>query len=111
MEAIQESYRIYTTKEYRKKILTSLAVWTLCTKERVLAGALNYCKRHGMDLYKELTSRTRGFAATDGDFLEKFRIKPNASLLAMIYHRTATYTGSDFIKKIANYRKFSRALN
>ena len=109
MAGIQEAYGMYTAKEYKKRVLTALAAWTLVTKEAVFGAALRYCKARGKDLQDVIISKLRGFSA-DADYLAKFRVKPCAALVAMIYHRTANFTAADFRARIVNYHKMTKAL-
>ena len=110
MKAIQESYSLYSTQEYRKRVLIAVAIWTLVTKESVLGAAIRYCNARDKDLTEEIIRKIRGFSATEVDFLAKFRKKPCTALLAMICHRTANFTATDLQARIANYHKMTKAL-
>lgn len=109
MAGIQESYGVYSPKEYKKRVFLAFAAWTLTSKELVFGAALRYCKARGKDLQDEIISRLRGFSE-DTNYLAKFRVKPCAALMAMIYHRTANFTAADFRARIANYHKMTKAL-
>lgn len=109
MTDIQETYGVYSTKEYKKRVQLAFAAWTITTKEMVLGPALRYCYARGKDLTDIMLSSLRGFS-TDADYLAKFRIKPCAALVAMIYHRTSNFSAADFRASIVNYHKMTKAL-
>lgn len=52
----------------------------------------------------------RGFGDSE-NYLEKFRIKPNASLLRNLHYRTFKYSNVDHQKKIHNYMRTNAALS
>ena len=109
MALIQEGYQLYSAKDYRKRVLLGMAMWTLVCKETVFSAANKYCKSRGKTFSTEIISRIRGFSS-DADFLTKFRIKPCVPIMAMIYYRTANFSSGDFRARIANYHKMTKAL-
>ena len=70
---------------------------------------MKVCNMRGKDIEEVIVSSVRGFSQ-DADFLQKFRIQPNAPLMAMIYERTANYGEADFLERNVNYRRMTRAL-
>ena len=74
-----------------------------------LKSAMKLCRMRNKDIEEAIISNIRGFSA-DADFLQKFRVQPNAALMAMIYERTANYPEADFLERNVNYRRMTRAL-
>lgn len=109
MVGIQKTYRLYTTQEYRKKVMTGLGAWTIINKQAVFAVVLKYCKTRGINPQEMVLGMVRGFNG-DADFLGKFRIRPCVSLMAMIHYRTKNFTKADFAKRNTNYHKMNRAM-
>lgn len=58
-----------------------------------------YMKFTSQDVEDYVVALTRGFPKTD-NFLQRFRIKPNAALLANLHYRCADYTPEMHQKKI-----------
>merc|ERR1712226_661820 len=75
MGMIQETYAMYTAKEYKKRVGLALAAWTVFNNEAVFGAALRYYKARGKDIQAEIINKLRGFSS-DTDFLAKFRLKP-----------------------------------
>lgn len=109
MSQLQDTYNLYSTKEYAKKIGTAFAMWNLLNSEFAFKSSMKYYRMMGKDVENELISKMRGFAA-DADFLGKFRVKPNAALIAMIHYRTSKFKKADFEKRVANYWRVINAV-
>ena len=92
-----------------KKVKTALVVWVFLNSQIALKSAMKLCRMRNKDIEETIISSIRGFSA-DADFLQKFRVQPNAPLMAMIYERTANYTEADFLERNVNYRRMTRAL-
>ena len=61
MAAIQDTYKPYTIKEYKKRVLLGFAAWSMINTEAVFAGYQKYCKFYSLDVENEVMSKLRGF--------------------------------------------------
>jgi hypothetical protein len=68
-----------------------------------------YFKFQHIDPEDWVVKVTRGFPATD-NFLEKFRIRPNAVLMRNLYERLSIYTNEYHERKIRNYVSYHTEL-
>ena len=110
MHDLQENYPTYSREEYSKKISSAFKVWMVLNSELAIKAALKICRMKGLKFEEVIISKLRGFP-DQADFLSKFRIKPNAPLIAMIWERTSTQTAAEFKKRNENYWKVTDALS
>jgi len=88
MKKIQSTYKRLSVAEYRSKIQKCWLLSFLCQNKTVVRGEKFYfTKLTSQDAEEFLVSKMRGFPPGD-NFLDRFRIKPNAALLKNIAART-----------------------
>lgn len=75
---------------------------TTVMSEMAIRIADNYFDFQHMDFEDWIIARMRGFPASD-NFLNKFRVKPNAALLKNLHYRTCGYSTQEHTEKIKNY--------
>ena len=91
MEAIQSCYTELSVEEYKKKIKTTFLLKYVLHTKTLVKAADYYFRFQRADLEDFFVSKMRGFPPND-NFLERFRIKPNAPLLRNIATRLRDYT-------------------
>ena len=109
MSDLQEKYPVYSREEYAKKISSAFKVWMVLNKEIAVKAALKICRMKGLKFEEVIIAKLRGFP-DQADFLSKFRTRPNAPLIAMIYDRTSSHTAADYQKRNENYWKVNEAI-
>jgi hypothetical protein len=91
VEEIQNSYTtVLDTTEYRKKIQKMLMLKFALHYKAPLIAFIKYFEFQHLDGEDWTITMTRGFAP-GGDFLEKFRVKPNAALYKNLFERLSKY--------------------
>lgn len=76
----------------------------LIHRQSLLAGFLALMKFEHIDVEDYVTDKVRGFAKTE-NFLDKFRIRPTASLFRNLHFRLCNYTAEKHQKKIENFMR------
>lgn len=109
MEKLHDNYEWYTVPTYEAKILKCFGLWAAVTNHFAIWTAMHYFAYKGIVGEDFLIDKLRGFAASQ-DFLGKFRQKPCAPLLAMLYTRTSTYTQKDMQTYSRNYENMATQL-
>lgn len=71
----------------------------------------SYMRYKGQNMEDFLVSMIRGFNPNDPNFLQKFRIQPNAALLKVIYFATSSYNEAVHVKRVKNHDLLARELN
>lgn len=102
METIQSAYSELSLKEYEKKIKTTFLIKHILNQKTLVRAAEYYFKTQRIDIEDFLVSKMRGFPGED-NFLQRFRIRPNAALLRNIAYRTTGYTEAEHQEKIKNF--------
>lgn len=92
MKEIQSSYSQLNLSDYVSKIKKTYLLGLSLTNKALVWSFKTYFERFRREDIEEFTiKRMRGFAPGD-NFLERFRIRPNAALIRNIALRTSNYT-------------------
>ena len=87
MEAKQNSYELkLDNKEYVKKIRKMKILKKLIHNKLPLTLLNMYMRHESIDTEDYVVSLTRGFPP-DSEFLQKFRVRPNAALMKNLLYR------------------------
>ena len=110
MELIHGSYKVVLkNQDYIKKMRTTFLLKNLIHKATFVKMFLSYMKFEHIDPEDYVVAKVRGFPATE-DFLEKFRIRPNAALVRNLHFRLNNYTNTDHQRKISNFMRTNQAM-
>ena len=91
MEQTQSSYSELSVQDYEKKIKTTFLLKYIVNTKVLVKAADYYFRLQRTDLEDFFVSSMRGFAPNE-NFLQRFRIKPNAPLLRNMAFRLSSYT-------------------
>lgn len=111
MSMVQNSYPVYSAKEYKKKIQKGIIFWVLTMKKAPMYALNSYMEYTGQNIEDFLVSMVRGFNPNEPNFLQKFRIQPCAPLLAMLHHVCSNYTELHHAKRLKNHETLAKELN
>lgn len=90
MDHLQSLYTELSVKDYEKKIKTTFLLKYVLHTKTLVKAADYYFKFQRQDLEDFFVSNMRGFAPNE-NFLQRFRIRPNAALLRNIAFRVKGY--------------------
>ena len=102
MKEIQSHYSQLNLQDYVAKIKKTYLLGLSLTNKKLVWSFQTYFERFRREDIEEFTvKRMRGFPPGD-NFLERFRIRPNAALIRNIALRTQNYTNEMHQAKIFN---------
>lgn len=111
IEALQDTYKLYSPAEYGKKLSTARKLSFVIQNTWVVYALTKSLWAIGRDPEQEQLKMLRGFPATNEPFLNKFHVKPSAALIRMLIDRTKHYSHKDHLAKTEPSNRMSVALS
>jgi len=110
MKEVQEAYPLMKRKDYWKKILKAMLCMATLNVTSINGFVRRFSDPFGFDYQSAIVSMVRGFPADDS-FLFKFRVQPNAPMLAFFLYRLTTFDQPDYDEHQKQLRDIEKELN
>ncbi len=95
MYRIQKGYQWFTRKMFLKRIFVGIGLKSVINVRASLRGAIYLVDFMGKEREDYFISFARGFKASE-DYLARYRFKPNAALLSVLYDRVSDFDAHHF---------------